>query len=147
MLQSSYVQVHNLVCFRAAEFSWNQGALINSHLQNEKEKPTEKHLRIFLLETLRNCILNDKFNPQITTIRAFFPKIGHFFLIFEKGHARPPPLVTRLRFHASQIILTAKSYHIYWQFIMFPIYKQLFACNFYYYKSDTTAVSQIDEIN
>ena len=39
MLQSSYVQVHNLVCFRAGEFSWNQGTLINNNVQNEKEKP------------------------------------------------------------------------------------------------------------
>ena len=33
-------------------------------------------------------------------VRAFFPKIRHFSLNFEKGHGRPPPppppLVTRL---------------------------------------------------
>ena len=121
--------------------------LIKSHLENEKEKPAVKHLRIFLLETLRNCIINDKFNPQMTTIRAFFPKIRALFSIFQKGHSRPPPLVTRLRFHASQIILTAKLYDIFQQFTMFPIQKQLFACHFYHYESNTTRVFQIDEIN
>ena len=38
MLQSSYVQVHDLVYFRAGEFPWNQGTLKNNHVQNEKEK-------------------------------------------------------------------------------------------------------------
>ena len=63
MLQSSSAQVHNLACFMAGEFSWNQDTLINNHLQNEKKNPAEKNLLFFLLETLRNCILNDKFNP------------------------------------------------------------------------------------
>ena len=34
------------------------------------------------------------------TIRAFSPKLGHLFPIFEKGKGRPPllpPLVTRLK--------------------------------------------------
>ena len=63
MLQGSYVQVHSLVCYRAREFSWNQGTLINNHIQNKKEKLTVKNLHFYLLETLGNCILNDKFKP------------------------------------------------------------------------------------
>ena len=47
VLQSSYVQVHNLVCFRAGQFSWNQGILINSHVQNEKEKPCREKYPFF----------------------------------------------------------------------------------------------------
>ena len=30
------------------------------------------NLRGFFQEILKNCILNEKFNPKITTIRAFF---------------------------------------------------------------------------
>ena len=32
----------------------------------------------------------------MTTIRAFFSKLGHFFPVFEKGQGRPPRLVARL---------------------------------------------------
>ena len=59
---------------------------------------TGKNLLFFLLQTLKNCILNEKFNPQMTTI--IFPKTSALFFnfwkraIFEK---RPAPLVTRLR--------------------------------------------------
>ena len=52
MLQSSYVQVHNLVCFRAGQFSWNQGILINNHVQNEKEKPCREKYPFFFSRKL-----------------------------------------------------------------------------------------------
>ena len=52
MLQSSYVQVHIQEFFRAGEFSWNQGTLINNHEQTRKKSPAEKNQRLFLLETL-----------------------------------------------------------------------------------------------
>ena len=64
-----------------------------------------KHLRFFLLETLKNSILNEKFNPWITQIMAFFPNIGTLFSNFwkkarERSPPPPPPpfssLVTRL---------------------------------------------------
>ena len=47
----------------------------------------------------------------MTTIKAFFSKLGHFFPIFEKGQERPPlppPLVTRLvpvEFVVGQLVL------------------------------------------
>ena len=65
----------------------------------ERKAPHGKNCRVFCLETLKNCNLNEKFYPQMTSIRAFFPKLGHFVPIFEKKQGRPPPpppLVTRL---------------------------------------------------
>ena len=51
-----------------------------------------KHLRFFLLETLKNSILNEKFNPWITQIMAFFPNIGTLFSNFwKKARERSPP--------------------------------------------------------
>ena len=38
----------------------------------EKEAPQGNILEIFLLNTLKNYILNGKFNPKMGTIRAFF---------------------------------------------------------------------------
>ena len=95
-------QARNQEIFRAGDFSWNQGTFIKIQLQHKKEKPRrEKITDFFCLETLKNCILNEKFYPQMTTIRAFFPKLGHFFPIFRKRQGRPPlplpPIVTRLQ--------------------------------------------------
>ena len=36
-------------------------------------------------------ILNEKFNPQLAIIMAFFLKLGHFLPIFQKGQGRPSP--------------------------------------------------------
>ena len=51
------------------------------------------------------------------TIRAFSPpKLGHFFLIFEKGQGRPPPLpplVTRLQAYCKHIIRLKSKNHNY----------------------------------
>ena len=58
-----------------------------------------KNLCFFLLETLKNCILNEKCNPQMTKIRASFPKIRLLFPNFWKraGETFPlPSIVTRL---------------------------------------------------
>ena len=54
----------------------------------QERRPGGKNLRFFLLEIL--CILNEKFNPYMTTLRAFFPKLGHIFQILEKELRRPP---------------------------------------------------------
>ena len=63
--------------FTAGEFSWNQC----TNMYNTR--PHKKDIRFFfLLETLKNFILNDKVNSQITTIKGFFP---------EKGQAKPAP--------------------------------------------------------
>ena len=50
----------------------------------------------------------------MTTIRVFFPKLGHFFPIVEKGRGRPhplTPLVTRLNYHKYfYIIITVPAF-------------------------------------
>ena len=76
-------QLRNQDLFRAGEFSWNQGTLINNYVQHEKEiLPRREKSPISFLETLKNGILNEKFNPQMTTIRAFLPKIRVLFTNF-----------------------------------------------------------------
>ena len=42
----------------------------------KKEAPQGNILEIFLLNTLKNYILNGKFNPKMGAIRAFLSKIG-----------------------------------------------------------------------
>ena len=51
----------------------------------EKEAPQGNIFEFFLLDTLKNYILNGKFNPKIDTIRAFLSKSGTFFSIFKKN--------------------------------------------------------------
>ena len=51
--------------------------------KNRKKGPTGKNFLFWKL--LKNCILNGKLSPQMTTIRAIFFQIqGTFFSIFEK---------------------------------------------------------------
>ena len=84
--------------FRAGECSWNQGTSINIHLQHEIKRPRmEKISGFFRLETLENCILNENFYPQMTTIRAFFPQIRALFSNFRKrARETSPPLLPLL---------------------------------------------------
>ena len=56
-----------------------------------KKGPQGNIFDFFLLETLENGILNMKFNPQMTTIRTFFPKIRLLFPISEKEQGRSSP--------------------------------------------------------
>ena len=63
----------------------------DSPTTQERKVPQGKNHQFFCLETLKNCILSEKFYPQMTTIRAFSRKLGHFFPMFEKGQGRPPP--------------------------------------------------------
>ena len=43
---------------------WNLDILINNHVQHEKEiLPRKEKTPVFFLETLKNCILIEKFNP------------------------------------------------------------------------------------
>ena len=59
-----YEQARNQEFFRAEEFSRNLGTLVNIQLQHEKEMPRgEKISGFFCQETLKNCILNEKFYP------------------------------------------------------------------------------------
>ena len=95
-------------------------ALRKTIICNTKKKgPAGKYFQCFLLRTLKNCTLNEKFNPLTTAIRTFFPKLGHFFPFSEKGQGRPsllpPPSYTCLRTFAnshrlknSQFILESK---------------------------------------
>ena len=55
--------------------------------------PVGKEFLFFCLETLKNCILNEKFYPQMTTIRAFCSQIRVLFSNFRKraGETCPPP--------------------------------------------------------
>ena len=63
-----------------------------SFTARERKAPQGKNLQFFLLETLKNYTLNEKFNPQMIAVRAFFlPKLGHFFPIFKKGKGDLPP--------------------------------------------------------
>ena len=58
-----YYRVRNQEFFRAGEFSWNYGTLINIHLQQNKEKLRREKSPIFCPEILKNCIVNEKFYP------------------------------------------------------------------------------------
>ena len=104
------MQARSQKFFRTGEFSWHQGTFINIQLQHKKEKPCrEKITDFFCLETLKNCISNEKFYPQITTIRAFSPKLGQFFPIFEKGQGRPPT-IPRFSYAPDHSELVRKTY-------------------------------------
>ena len=65
--------------------------------------PRREKSAVLILETLKNWILNEKFNVQMTIIRAFLSKIRARFSSFWKraGETCPlPPLVTRLTIEA-----------------------------------------------
>ena len=91
----------NQQLFRAGNISWNQGTSVNNHLHQEKERSRRAKSLFFLLETLKNFTVNEKFNRQMTPIRVYFPKIRALFSNFRKRQGRPHPfpsplLVTRL---------------------------------------------------
>ena len=66
-----------------------------------KTAPQGKILEFFLLDTLKNNILNGEFNPEMDTIRAFFSQNQGTFYDFKKraGEASllPTPLVAHLK--------------------------------------------------
>ena len=106
--------------FRAGEFFWNQGTSINNHLQHEKERTQGKISFFFLLETFKNCTLNDKFNPQMTAIGAFFPKTRALFSNFQKSTVQtshPSP---------SSYALVYKSFIMFFRFLNIPLAGVLF---------------------
>ena len=65
----------------------------HSPTTQERKAPQVKNYRFFRLETLKNCILNEKFYPKVITIRAFFPQIRALFSNFRKrtGQTSSPP--------------------------------------------------------
>ena len=80
----------NLVYFRAGEFSWNQD---KQHYNKQSFRKRERKARSETSPDFspRNCIINDKFNPQMTTIRAFFPKIRALSFNFSKRAQQTSP--------------------------------------------------------
>ena len=71
----------------------------HSRTTQKRKAPQGKYHRCFCLETLKNCILKMRnFTHRRLQSEHIFPKLRHFFPIFEKGLGRPPPslLVTRL---------------------------------------------------
>ena len=57
-----------------------------SSTARKKKGSAGKNLRLFPLETLENCTLNEKFHPQMTIMGAFFcQNQGTFFQFPEKG--------------------------------------------------------------
>ena len=91
---------------------------VRKHLPTTTRKngPAGKNSLFFCLETLKNCILNEKYYPQMTTIRAFYPQIRALFSDFRKRARETslppppphPPLVTRLDVIQSQTALIEK---------------------------------------
>ena len=63
----------------------------HSPTTRERKVPQGKKSQFFCLETLKNCILNEKLYPYMTKIRTFSPKIGALFSDFQKRQRRPPP--------------------------------------------------------
>ena len=81
--QQTSKQASNQEIFRARKFSSNQGTSINNHLQHEKERPHREKSSGFFIETLKDCTLDKKSNPQMTTIRVF-PNIRALFSYFRE---------------------------------------------------------------
>ena len=75
-------QARNQKFFKADEFSWIS---VNVSCTTQKKGPTGKNLGFFLLETLKNSILNEKFNSQLATIWQFFPKNRGTFFQLQKN--------------------------------------------------------------
>ena len=68
------------------------GCFYKHFVKNTRKKClAEKNLGVFSPRYSKNYILNGKFNSKMGTIRAFFTKSAHFFLIFKIRQGRPPP--------------------------------------------------------
>ena len=96
--QQKSKQARNQEFFMAGEFFRIRKLQQKIIYSTKKKGPGRNSLRFFLLEILKSCTLDKKFNPQMTTIRVS-PKISTLFSYFRKGQERPPslpPLLTRL---------------------------------------------------
>ena len=61
-------------------------------IKNSRTKgQTGKKFRFFLLDKLRNCILNEKFNPKMTKIRTLFLKIRALSSNFQESAGETSP--------------------------------------------------------
>ena len=63
-------------------------------ISSTTSNPQGKNMGFFLLETLKTTIKMRNLTQDGHNQGIFFPKLGHFFSIFEKGQGRPP--LTRL---------------------------------------------------
>ena len=78
------------------------GHFVKHSPKTREKKCRREKISIFCLETLENFISNEKFYPQMTTIRAFFLQIRALFSDFRKREGETslppphPPLVTRV---------------------------------------------------
>ena len=84
-----------------------------------KNGPTGGNSLSFCLETLKICLLNEKFYPQMTTIRVFCPQICALFSNFQKrAWGNLPPLQLRacreIRI-SQQITQSSKTYQNIWE--------------------------------
>ena len=115
------LQTRNKEFSGQGSIAWNQGTSINNHLQHEKKMPLREKSPFFPLETLKNCSLNKKFYSQMTTIRAFFLKIGTLFSNFRKRAGEtslPPPssYASGLAFKGLTLLLQIREY---WKYSLF----------------------------
>ena len=78
--------------FRAEEFSWNYDTSINIHKQHEKERPCRLKISVvFAWKLLKMSFSTRNFAHRWSQSGHFFCKLGHFFLIFEKGRKTYAP--------------------------------------------------------
>ena len=61
------------------------------HLQHMKERSRMGQIGFFFFRKLSKSFFKWEISPKMTTMRVFFPKLGHFFPIYEEGQGRPPP--------------------------------------------------------
>ena len=89
----------NCLCILASnqEFFGGGGVFLElghfDHIATTREKKATQKKSFFTLETLKSCILNETFNPYMTPIGKFFPKIRALFSNFWKRAAKSTPLL------------------------------------------------------
>ena len=101
MKQNYQDQARNQEFFRAWEVSWDQGTLVNIHLQHEKERPCRGKISSFFawIVLKREILPIDDHNQGI-----FSPNQGNFFHFSKKGEGKThPPLVTRLPYLSQRL--------------------------------------------
>ena len=76
------------------EFSWNQGTSINILSTTHERKAPHGKILFFSPGNSLNCMRN--LTHKWSQSRHFFPTLGHFFPVFEKGQGRPPPSLLQL---------------------------------------------------
>ena len=104
MLYKRPSQTRNQEFFRAEEFLGIRALRQIFTYNTGKKGSAGKNFQFFRMETLKNCILNEKLCTYMTKNRAIFLKCGHLFPFSKKsrGDLHPSlPLVTRLHQYLS----------------------------------------------